>query len=295
LEEDDLVTLITAANQLAGPAVPATRPEIHRENYEFLREYIHRESGIVLDGDKHYLLEARLTPVLHLRRLGSIDDLCVLLRATADAPLQQQVVEAMTTNETYFFRDPAHYDALKSVILPRLTGQRERTRKLSFWSAAASTGQEAYSLAMMLLEMGLNSQDVQVRGTDLSEQVLERARAGRYMQIEVNRGLPVGMLVKYFTRCGLEWQLNDEVRRMVEFVRFDLRQSMRTMGPFDIAFCRNVLIYFDLPTKKRVLNELRGCLYTGGYLLLGGSETTLGLSDHYEREAVGKAVLHRAV
>jgi chemotaxis protein methyltransferase CheR len=281
-------------NQPEASPAAAAKPEIHRDNYEFLREYVYRESGIVLDGDKHYLLEARLAPILHNRQLGSINDLCALLRATTDPPLKQQVVEAMTTNETYFFRDPVHYEALKTAILPPLIMQRDKTRRLSFWSAAASTGQEAYSLAMMLLEMGLGGWDIQILGTDLSDQVLERARTGRYMQIEVNRGLPASLLVKHFSRMGLDWQLKDEVRRRVQFARFDLRQSMRTLGPFDVVLCRNVLIYFDVETKKRILSEIRGCLYNGGYLLLGGTENTLGLCDQFERETYGKAVVYRA-
>jgi len=183
---------------------------------------------------------------------------------------------------------------LKSAILPPLMAQHQRTRKLSFWSAAASTGQEAYSLAMMLLDMGLGAGDAQILGTDLADRVLERACAGEYMQIEVNRGLPASLLVKYFSRAGLNWQLHDEVRRMVRFTRFDLRRSMCALGPFDIVFCRNVLIYFDLETKKQILSELHESLYGGGYLLLGGSETTLGLSNQFEPVTFGKAVVYRA-
>jgi chemotaxis protein methyltransferase CheR len=266
---------------------------MHPDTYRYLQDYVYRESGIVLDGDKHYLLEARLMPIVRQRQLGSLDDLCALLRATADAPLKQQVVEAMTTNETFFFRDTAQYDALKSVVLPELIQQHYDTRKLSFWSAAASSGQEAYSLAMMLLELGLGDWKIQILGTDLSTQVLERARAGKYMQIEVNRGLPVTYLVKYFTRVGLDWQLKDDVRRMVRFETIDLRQSLRTLGPFDIVFCRNVLIYFDIESKKKILSELWGTLFRGGYLLLGGSETTLNLYDRFNRRILGQAVFYQ--
>ena len=157
----------------------------------------------------------------------------------------------MTTNETFFFRDPAQYDVLKSVVIPSLIEQRRDTRKMSFWSAASSSGQEAYSLAMMLLEMGLGNWHIKIQGTDLSAQMAERARTGKYLQIEMNRGLPVAYLIKYFTRVGLEWQLKDEVRRMVDFSTFDLRQSMSARGPFDVVFCRNVLIYFDInPSAK---------------------------------------------
>ncbi|MCD6399921.1 protein-glutamate O-methyltransferase CheR, partial [candidate division WOR-3 bacterium] len=248
-------------------------------NYRFLQDYVYRESGIVLDGDKQYLLDARLMPIVHQRQLGSLNDLCALLRATGDLSLKQEVVEAMTTNETFFFRDLPQYEALRDIVLPRLVEERQGLRKLSFWSAAASTGQEAYSLAILLLEMGLGDWNIQILGTDLSTQALERARAGKYLQIEVNRGLPARYLVKHFTRSGLEWQLKDEVRRMVRFESFDLRKSMRALGPFDIVFCKNVLIYFDIETKKKILREIRGTLFSGGYLLLGGSETALALDD----------------
>lgn len=269
------------------------RNQLDAESYKFLQEYVYRESGIVLDGDKHYLLEARLTPIVRQRQLGSLNDLCVLLQGSNDAPLKRQVVEAMTTNETSFFRDPAQYDALRTVVLPELIQQRQDVRKMSFWSAAASSGQEAYSLAMMLLDMGLGDWRIDILGTDLSTNVLQRAQAAKYMQIEVNRGLPVAYLVKYFTRAGLDWQLKDEVRRMVRFAPIDLRQSMRVLGPFDVVFCRNVLIYFDIESKRKILGELRETLFRGGHLLLGGSETTLNLDDRFERRIVGQAVLYR--
>jgi chemotaxis protein methyltransferase CheR len=165
---------------------------------------------------------------------------------------------------------------------------------MSFWSAASSSGQEAYSLAMMLLEMGLGDWKIRIQGTDLSTQMAERARTGRYLQIEVNRGLPIGFLVKYFTRVGLEWQLKDEVRRMVDFTTFDLRQSMCARGPFDVVFCRNVLIYFDIEAKRRILEEIHGTLFRGGYLLLGGSETTLNLTARFDRRIFGQTVLYQA-
>lgn len=275
------------------PKSSGTACEVGPENYRFLQEYVYRESGIVLDGDKRYLIEARLLPIAQQRKLASLNDLCNLLRATSDAPLQRQVVEAMTTNETFFFRDLAQYDVLRSVILPELIEQHRDTKRLSFWSAACSSGQEAYSLAMMLLQMNLKDWNIQILGTDLSTQMVERARAGKYMQIEVNRGLPAMQLVKYFTRDGLDWQLNREVRSMARFEPFDLRQGMKTMGPFDIVLCRNVLIYFDVELKKKILNEVRGTLFRGGYLLLGGSETTLNLTDQYARKTAGQAVFYQ--
>ena len=271
-----------------------TAAELCPESYRFLQDMVYRESGIVLDGDKRYLLEARLTPIVQQMRLGDLNDLCAMLgRPFDNAVLKRQVVEAMTTNETFFFRDPAQYDALRSVVIPSLIAQRQDTRKMSFWSAASSSGQEAYSLAMMLLEMGLGDWRIRIQGTDLSTQMAERASTGRYLQIEVNRGLPIGYLVKYFTRVGLEWQLKDQVRRMVDFSTCDLRQSMSARGPFDVVFCRNVLIYFDVESKRKILDQLYGTLFRGGYLLLGGSETTLNLTDRFERRVLGQTVFYQ--
>ena len=268
--------------------------EIHSDNYRFLQEHIHSEVGIVLEGDKHYLFESRLTPIVRQLGLGSINDLCALLRATRKPEVGRQVVEAMTTNETYFFRDPAHYEAIRTVLLPRLKDDRRDTKKLRFWSAAASSGQEAYSLAMLLLENGLAEWNIQILGTDFASQVVERASAGKYQQIEVNRGLPLPLMVKYFTRCGVNWQLNESVRSMARFETIDLRKNMRALGPFDLVFCRNVLIYFDDETKKNILKELHGTLFRGGWLLLGGSEATLGVDEWFERLTVGNATIHVA-
>jgi chemotaxis protein methyltransferase CheR len=264
------------------------------DHLAYLQRHVYAGSGIVLDTDKHYLLEARLAPILRERGLASLSELCDALRSTQHSPLHAQVVEAMTTNETYFFREPAHYDALRQRILPDLKEQRSTTRKLCCWSAAASTGQEAYSLAMMLLEMGFEGWSIDILGTDLSSRVLNQAAAGRYSQLEVNRGLPVALLLKYFRRVGLDWELREDVRRMVRFRPFDLRSAMNSLGPFDLVFCRNVLIYFDVPTKRRVLEEIHKSLFRGGYLLVGTTEAGLPASDRFRREAVGGAVVYVA-
>ena len=269
-------------------------PEIHSENYLFLQQQVYSQVGIVLEEDKHYLFESRLTPIVRQLGLRSINDLCALLKATTEPEVGRQVVEAMTTNETYFFRDPNHYDAIKTVLLPRLKQDRQDTKKLRFWSAAASTGQEAYSLAMLLLEHGFSDWNIQILGTDFSSQVLERARSGKYQQIEVNRGLPAALLVKYFVRSGMDWQLSETVRRMARFETIDLRKSMRALGPFDMVFCRNVMIYFDAETKKNILKDLHGTLFRGGWLLLGGAETAFGLEEWFERQTVGSAIVYVA-
>jgi chemotaxis protein methyltransferase CheR len=266
---------------------------INPKNYQFLREHVYSHAGIVLQEDKHYLFECRLAPIVRQLGLGSIDDLCTLIQSS-HRPEVSQVAEAMTTNETYFFRDPSHYDAIRTVLLPRLIKERLDTKKLRFWSAASSTGQEAYSLAMLLLEAGLSDWNIQILGTDFSSQALERARSGKYQQIEVNRGLPATLLIKHFSQCGTVWQLDDQVRRMVRFETIDLRKSMRALGPFDLVFCRNVMIYFDADTKMNIVKEIQGTLFRGGWLLLGGAETATGLEESFERTTVGNATVYVA-
>jgi chemotaxis protein methyltransferase CheR len=268
--------------------------EILPENYRFLQEHVHSQVGIVLEDNKHYLFESRLAPIVKQHGLGSINDLCVLLRAKRDIGLDHQVVEAMTTNETYFFRDPAQYEALRTVLLPKLKEERRDTKKLRFWSAASSTGQEAYTLALVLLENGFQDWNIEILGTDFSAKVVERARSGIYQQIEVNRGLPASLLVKYFRRSGLDWQLSEQVRKMVRFDTIDLRKSMRTLGPFDLVFCRNVLIYFDNETKRNIVKEIHSTLFRGGWLLLGGAETAFSLEERFDRQTVGNVTVYVA-
>lgn len=268
--------------------------EIHSENYRFLQEHVRSQAGIVLEGDKHYLFESRLAPIVRQLGVHSINDLCALLKAGGRSDVGRLIAEAMTTNETYFFRDPAHYEAIRKVLLPRLKEERRDVRRLRFWSAASSTGQEAYSLAMHLLEERLENWDIQILGTDFSTPIVERARLGKYQQIEVNRGLPATLLVKHFHRAGVDWQLSEEVRRMVRFETIDLRKSMRALGPFDLVFCRNVLIYFDSETKKNMFREIHGTLFRGGWLLLGGAESAFGIEEWFEKQTVGNAIVYVA-
>lgn len=256
--------------------------EIHPENYRFLQEHIYSQVGIVLEENKHYLFESRLAPIVRQLGLDTINDLCALLRAHHSVAVGRQVVEAMTTNETYFFRDPAQYDAIRTVLLPRLVEERQQSKKMRFWSAAASTGQEAYSLAMLLIALGLDRWNAQILGTDFSSHVLERARSGKYQQIEVNRGLPASLLVKHFRQVDGGWLLSEAVRRMVTFETIDLRDSMRSLGPFDLVFCRNVMIYFDRRTQEEVVGRLTECLEPGGYLFVGHAESLSRVSHGLE-------------
>jgi chemotaxis protein methyltransferase CheR len=268
--------------------------DILPENYRFLQEHVYSRVGIVLEDNKHYLFQSRLAPIVKQLSLGSINDLCALLHGQSNAEIGQQVVEAMTTNETYFFRDPTQYEAIRTVLLPKLKQERQATKNLRFWSAAASTGQEAYSLAMLLLEEGLKGWNIELLGTDFCSKVVKRARSGIYQQIEVNRGLPTPLLVKHFRRSGLDWQLTEPVRRMAHFETIDLRKSMRTLGPFDLVFCRNVMIYFDNETKRKIMKELHSTLFRGGWLLLGGAETAFGLDEWFDRQTVGNTTVYVA-
>ena len=282
---------------MSALTLPKTPSTIQPENYRFLQQFVYAGSGIVLEEDKHYLLEARLSSLARNRGLASINDLCALIRATNGADykgVKQAVVEAMTTNETYFFREPAQYDAVKTVLLRDLRELRASTRKLSFWSAASSTGQEAYTMAMMLNELGFGDWNVQILGTDLNQQMVDRARAGRYLQIEVNRGLPSPYLVKYFRRRGVDWQLSDNIREMARFEQFDLRHKMKAFGPFDLVFIRNVLVYFDAPTRRQILREIHSTLFRGGWLLLGSAEVPSGLDDIFERLPIGNCTAYVA-
>jgi chemotaxis protein methyltransferase CheR len=268
---------------------------IFQENYRFLQQYVYSRVGIVLEDNKHYLFESRLAPIVKELGLASVNDLCVFLHKEHNAKVAQQVDEAMTTNETYFFRDPRQYEAIRTVLLPKLRQEpRASNRGLRFWSAASSTGQEAYSLAMLLLEEGLVDQRIEILGTDFCSKVVERARSGIYQQIEVNRGLPTSLLVKYFERSGLEWKLSERVRQMARFERIDLRNRMNALGPFDLVFCRNVMIYFDEETKRKVMKEIHGTLSRGGWLILGGTETASGLDEWYERQIIGNITVYIA-
>lgn len=273
-------------------ANPAT---LSAKNYSFLQHYIHTESGIVIDDGKQYLLEARLIPLLRDHGIESLDALAQRLSLRSSSMvIGKQVIDAMTTNETLFFRDQIMFEALRTTLIAKLKAQITTGRPLRIWSAAASSGQEAYSLAMMLLDMGFLPGSVEIVGTDLSDQVLERARQAVYVQFEVNRGLPAVNLVKYFNRKGMQWQVKDEVRRMVRFEPLDLRQRLTHMGTFDLVLCRNVLIYFDVATKKEILASIKKVLAPGGILLLGCAETIVNVYDGYQRNTAGQTTYYTA-
>ena len=265
------------------------------DNLKFLQERVYAHSGIVLDESKGYLIDARLTPIVRQLQLESVNDLCALLRATASSPLQTQVVEAMTTNETYFFREVDQYSAIRDYLVPELLVSRRASGRMRFLSAACSTGQEAYSLLMLLFDMGLSAAwDLSVLGTDISTPVLQRARAGKYLQIEVSRGLPSASLVRHFRQVGADWEIKEGFRKCADFRLLDLRDITARVGTFDAIFCRNVMIYFDGPTREKILTLLHSCLAPGGWLILGGAESCRAAEGLFQRKNVGKTSVYIA-
>ena len=251
-------------------------------DYEFLRKLLKERSGLDLSADKQYLVESRLIPLARKAGLPGISDLVAKIRNGSGA-LTTDVVEAMTTNETFFFRDKIPFDHLRETILPALVQARASRRALRIWCAASSTGQEPYSIAMCVKEFaGLSGWRVEIVATDLSQEVLEKAKAGIYSQFEVQRGLPIQLLVKYFKQAGELWQLNADIRAMVQHRQLNLLQDFSHLGTFDVVFCRNVLIYFDQETKAGIFDRLGRTLEPDGVLLLGAAETVVGISDAFK-------------
>ncbi len=250
-------------------------------DFEFLANFLKSSSGLVLGADKMYLVESRLLPITRKRNLPGLTELVQELRLGKDQSLIQDVMEAMTTNESFFYRDKMPFDNLQAEVLPKFLMARQSQRQLRIWSAAASTGQEPYSIAMILKEMAASFQGwrVDIIGTDISKEVLEKARAGMYSQFEVQRGLPIQMLVKYFKQIGEMWQVDAALRAMVQLKEGNLLSSFSGLGAFDIIFCRNVLIYFDQATKKDVLERMAKQMPDDGVLFLGAAETVLGLTN----------------
>ena len=266
---------------------------ITQAEFDVVRTLIRVEAGIVLEQGKEYLVEARLSPLARREGLPSASELIALL-GRLKGPLHTRVVEAMTTNETIFFRDVEPFEVLRKEVLPALMAARRTTRRLQIWCGASSTGQEPYSIAMTLLDVPeLASWTVDILATDISTDVLARARTGLYSQLEVNRGLPATYLVKYFEKKGLEWQINDKIRSMVRFDFLNLMKPLPSMTAPDIVFLRNVLIYFDTADKSAILSRIRGSMRQDGFLFLGAAETTRNLDDRFERLPFSKTGCYR--
>lgn len=251
--------------------------------YKFFEEMLKRESGLVITPDKIYLLEARLIPVASKHGIDGVEGIASRLQQANDPVLMREVVEAMATGETSFFRDTAPFDRLKNNILPVLLKERQASRTLRILSAACSTGQEPYSIAMLLKdEPSLTGWKCDILAVDFSSEALDYAATAAYSQFEVQRGLPVRQLVRHFTQDGDKWRLKPEVRDMVRFQQANLLADPAGLGVFDVIFCRNVLIYFDVPTKAKVLQNLRTILRQDGALFLGGTETVLGVTEVFK-------------
>jgi len=268
---------------------------IAQADFDFVCELVRTQSGIELERGKEYLVEARLSTLINREKIDSISALVLRLKTDPTGLLRRHVVEAMTTNETSFFRDLYPFEALKKQVLPNLIARRCGSKALSIWCGASSTGQEPYSIAMTLCESfpELANWRVTLIATDISTEMIERSRQGKYNQIEINRGLPARLQVKYFDKVGVEWQIKPRLRQMIDFREMNLAQKWPLMLPVDVIFLRNVLIYFNDAAKRQILSNIRQVLAPDGYLFLGCAETTLCLDDSYERIEMEKTSCYR--
>lgn len=253
-------------------------------DFDLYKDLLREKSGLTLTPDKSYLLDSRLTPVAKKHGFATLENLTMALRGVPKNDLVRDVVEAMTTNETSFFRDSKPFDQFRDVVLPHLLKTRASARRIRIWCAAASTGQEPYSLAMLLKEQGskLNGWTIEIIATDIDTAVLETAKKAEYSQFEVQRGLPIQMLMKYFEQKGDRWSLKNDIKSMIQFKYFNLLEPMSSLGRFDLIFCRNVLIYFDRETKSKVLGNMATLLPDDGFVFLGGAETVLGITEAFK-------------
>lgn len=268
---------------------------LHPHDYTYVTDLVRQRSAIALGPDKGYLVESRLHPLARQCGLDTVSALISRIREAPDDTLCIAVVEAMTTNETSWYRDLHPFRVFADHVVPEVALRRREDRTLTVWSAACSTGQEPYTIAMMLADHpALVGWNYEIIASDLSTEVLFRASRGRYTQLEVNRGLPASLLVKHFTRVGAEWELRPHVRDQVSFSQINLAKPLPTMPLIDVVFLRNVLIYFDTETKREVLQRIRQVMRPGGYLFLGAAETTLGLDDSFTRMQHGQVMIYQA-
>jgi len=271
--------------------------------YEYIRDLVRAKSGITLEAGKEYLVETRLLPLARSEGCSGIDELLSRMKSGPQAlSLTRKVIEAMTTNETSFFRDIHPFEALRDKVLPELVARRQATKTLSIWCGAASSGQEPYTVALVLKEhfpqLFTGGWKISFVATDLSSEMIRRCREGRYSQLEINRGLPAPLMVKYFKKHGMEWQIDESLRRLIEFREMNLCDEWPLLGPpqsLDLVFLRNVLIYFSLETKRQILGKVRRLLRPDGYLFLGGAETTLNVDDNYDRLQIQKTGIYKVV
>jgi chemotaxis protein methyltransferase CheR len=266
---------------------------LSQAEFAFVSQLVRKEASIVLAPGKEYLVEARLIPVARAVGSPSVSEFLAELQRRPNPANQRRIIDALTTNETSWFRDREPFSALTDVVLPELVKSRASTRKIRVWSAASSSGQEAYSLAITLQEALPLGWSYEILGSDISTEMIKRAEAGEYSQVEVNRGLPATQLVQYFDRVGAHWRVAPSLRRNVTFKLMNLTAPLPPLAPFDVIFLRNVLIYFDVATKKAVLHNVARLLRPDGWLFLGAAETTIGIDDNYERVAAGRTSAYR--
>ncbi|HEV7403917.1 MAG TPA: protein-glutamate O-methyltransferase CheR [Chthoniobacteraceae bacterium] len=268
---------------------------VNAPDFEYVRDLMRDAAAIVLEPGKEYLVETRLEPLARSEGFATLGGMVSALRLGGTKGLQSKVVDRMTTNETSFFRDLSPFDALKHTVLPELIARRAQERTLNIWCGACSSGQEPYSIMMLLRDAypQLADWNISLLATDLSAEMLERARAGVYSQMEINRGLPAPMLVKYFEKRANDWRIVDRVRRGIEFRELNLCRPWSGIPRMDLIFLRNVMIYFAPEAKRTILTQIRSLLRPDGYLFLGGAETTYGLDEAYERVVFGKAAAYR--
>ena len=264
-------------------------------DFAYVRDVVYRQAAIVLEKEKNYLVEARLTPLVRRHGFDSLEALVAQMRTQPQNGMQWHVIEAMTTNETSFFRDVYPFDLLKKSVLPELIKKRAALRQLNIWCAAASSGQEPYTILMVLRDSfpELASWKINFIATDISKEMIDRCREGCFSQLEVNRGMPAPLLVKYFSKIGTEWQIKEELRRAIDFRQMNLAQSWPALPPIDFIFMRNVLIYFDFETKKQILARVRKTMKPDGYFFLGGAETTLNIDESFKRVQIDKAAYYQ--
>jgi chemotaxis protein methyltransferase CheR len=263
------------------------------QEFAFISGLVRRDAAIVLEAGKEYLVEARLLPLARQSGLPSVSEFVARAQQRPEPEVHRKIVDALTTNETSFFRDGEPFKQLVDTVLPDLLVRRASTRSIKVWSAASSSGQEPYTISMVLQDNLPPGWSFDIIGTDISTEMLTRAEAGQYTQLEVNRGLPAPLLVKHFERNGAHWQIAQALRKNVSFRRLNLAAPFPSMGPFDIVFIRNVLIYFDVQTKRTVLQRVAGTLRPDGWLFLGSAETTIGIDDRFERVVAGRTSAYK--
>ncbi|MBL9169405.1 MAG: protein-glutamate O-methyltransferase CheR [Verrucomicrobiales bacterium] len=269
-----------------------------QENFKFVCDFARDTAAIILEPGKEYLVETRLGPIAKQSGFNTLDEFLTQLRTNRAGTLfNEQVIDALTTNETSFFRDFHPFETLRQHVLPKIIEQRTPLKKLTIWSAASSTGQELYTIGMLLREHFpiLKDWNVSILGTDLSPTVLTQAKKGIYSQLEVNRGLPASMLIKYFNKVDAKWVIKDEVRKLIEFRQMNLVKPWPIMPMFDVIFIRNVMIYFDIESKKTILKKIRQCLQPNGYLFLGTAETTMNIDPDWQPMTLGRATVYQSL